>query len=33
MLADWLVGLPFRQDPAQLGSVEHPDVPLVTAQP
>jgi NADH dehydrogenase len=32
MLADWLVGLPFRQDPAQLGSVEHPDVPLVAAQ-
>ncbi len=28
MLADWAVGLPFRQDPAQLGSVEHPDAPL-----
>lgn len=32
MLADWVVGLPFRQDPAQLGSVEHPDVPLVGAR-
>lgn len=32
MLADWLVGLPFRQDPAQLGSVEHPDVPLASAR-
>lgn len=31
MLADWLVGLPFRQDPAQLGSVEHPDLPLEAA--
>lgn len=29
MLAEWIVGLPFRQDPAQLGTVEHPDVPLV----
>lgn len=31
MLAEWIVGLPFRQDPAQLGSVEHPDVPLTAA--
>jgi NADH dehydrogenase len=32
MLADWAVGLPFHQDPAQLGSVEHPDLPLTTPQ-
>ena len=31
MLADWAVGLPFSQDPAQLGSVEHPDQPLAAA--
>jgi NADH dehydrogenase len=32
MLAEWLVGLPFRQDAAQLGSVEHPDVPLTAGR-
>jgi NADH:ubiquinone reductase (H+-translocating) len=32
MLAEWIVGLPFRQDPAQLGSVEHPEVPLAAAR-
>lgn len=31
MLGDLLVGLPFRQDPAQLGSVEHPEMPLQAA--
>jgi NADH:quinone reductase (non-electrogenic) len=31
MVADWLVELPFSRDPVQLGSAEHPDVPLSAA--